>query len=66
MTFYRNVLPALQTTIDNPLVFNFTSTDFHSGCLVDEVNHTRIHQLHQWPGIQSNKQYEDSQWNQRS
>jgi len=35
-------------------------------CLVDEVNHTRIHHLHQWSGIQSNTQYEDSQWNQRS
>lgn len=34
--------------------------------LLDEVNHTRIHHLHQWSGIQSNTQYEDSQWNQRS
>ena len=34
--------------------------------LLDEVNHTRIHHLHQWSGIQSNTKYENSQWNQRS
>ena len=33
--------------------------------LLDEMDHARIHRLHQGPGIQSNAQYEDGQWDER-